>query len=166
MTAMAEQTMESVKRSVTVNATPETAFDVFTSDFDSWWPRSHHIGKTPMTKGIIEARKGGRCYTEHEDGSEVQWGTVLAWEPPRRILLAWQIAAGWQFEPDISKSSEVEVSFTPESGGRTRVDLEHRGFERMASCGDEMRVGVGGEGGWGSLLQTFAAQVEARNRRA
>ena len=162
MTAMAEKTAESVKKSVTVSASPEMTFEIFTADFDSWWPRSHHIGKTPMTKSIIEGRRGGRCYSEHEDGSEVQWGTVIAWEPPRRLLLAWQIAAGWQFEPDLAKSSEVEVRFTPDGEAKTRVDLEHRGFERMASGGEEMRVGVGGEGGWGSLLQTFASRVAAR----
>ena len=57
-----------VRKSVTVKASVERAFEVFTSDFDSWWPRTHHIGKTPMTRGILEGRAGGRCYTEHVDG--------------------------------------------------------------------------------------------------
>ena len=160
MPAMAEQTIEAVRKSITVNADPETAFAIFTADFDSWWPRSHHLGKTPMTKGIIEARKGGRCYTEHEDGSEVDWGTVLAWEPPRRVVLAWQIAADWKCEPDLSKASEVEVRFTPAGAGKTRVDLEHRHFERMTG-GESMRAGVNAEGGWGNLLQMFSARVDA-----
>jgi hypothetical protein len=142
-----------------VSAKPEIAFAVFTADFDSWWPRSHHIGKSPMTKGIIEGRKGGRCYNEQEDGTECDWGTVLAWEPPRRFLIAWQITGNWQYEPDISKSSEVEVRFTPVDDGMTRVDLEHRDFARMVSGAPEMRAGVDAEGGWGPLLQTFAARA-------
>ena len=159
MTAMAENTIEAVKKSITVNTTPEEAFEVFTDDFDSWWPRSHHIGKSPMTKAIIEGRRGGRCYTEQEDGTECDWGLILAWEPPRRVLIAWQIAADWQYQPDLARSSEVEIRFTPEPGGKTRVDLEHRHFERMTSGGLEMRTGVDGEGGWGALLQMFAARV-------
>jgi len=164
MTAMAEQTLEAVRKSVTVSASPEVAFDIFTEDFDSWWPRTHHIGKAPMTKGIIERRVGGRCYTEHEDGSEVDWGTILSWEPPQRLLIAWQIAANWQFEPDLKKSSEVEIRFTPVENDKTRVDLEHRGFERMTAGAAEMRAGVGGEGGWDGLLQLFAARVEQKAR--
>jgi len=166
MTAMTERVLDAVRKSVTVNASPEEAFTIFTEDFDSWWPRSHHIGKTPMTRGIIEGRRGGRCYTEHEDGSEADWGTVLAWDPPRLVLIAWRIAANWQFEPDLEKASEVEVRFTPVEDGVTRVDLEHRNFERMSSGAAEMRTGVGGEGGWGSILQLFAARVEDRTRRA
>ena len=161
MPAMAEQTIEAVRKSVTVNATPETAFDIFTADFDSWWPRSHHLGKTPMTRSVIETRKGGRCYSEHEDGAEVQWGTVLVWEPPQRVVLAWQIAADWKCEPDLSKASEVDIRFTPVAGGKTRVDLEHRNFERMTAGGEAMRAGGGAEGGWGTLLPLFSDRVDA-----
>ena len=161
MPAMAEQTIEAVRKSITVSASPETAFEIFTADFDSWWPRSHHLGKTPMTRGIIEPRQGGRCYTEHEDGAEVDWGTVLVWEPPRRLVFSWQIAADWKCEPDLSKASEVEIRFTPEAGGKTRVDLEHRHFERMAGGGEAMRAGVNAEGGWGSLLKMFSDRVDA-----
>ena len=165
MTAMAENTLDAVRKSVTVNATPKEAFQVFTEDFDSWWPRSHHIGKSPMKKAIIEGHRGGRCYTEQEDGTECDWGSVLAWEPPRRVLIAWQIAANWQFEPDLAKSSEVEIRFTPDGAGKTRVDLAHRHFERMISGAAEMRAGVGGDGGWGGLLQSFATRVEEKTRR-
>lgn len=155
-----------VRKSITVSASPETAFEVFTEDFDSWWPRSHHIGKSPMTRGIIEGRAGGRCYTEQEDGTECDWGSILAWEPPKRILLAWQITGNWEFEPDLAKSSEVEIRFTPVEGGKTKVDLEHRHFERLASGGEAMRTGVNAEGGWGSLLQLYANRVDQMTPRA
>jgi Activator of Hsp90 ATPase homolog 1-like protein len=80
-----------VRKSITVKASVERAFHVFTEEYDLWWPRTHHIGKSQMKKAIIEGRAGGRCYTEQVDGSECDWGTVLVWEPPRRFVMAWQI---------------------------------------------------------------------------
>jgi uncharacterized protein YndB with AHSA1/START domain len=148
-----------LQRSITVRASVERAFNVFTSDFDSWWPRSHHIGKSPMKRAVIEGRVGGRCYSEQEDGTDCPWGSVLEWDPPRRFVFAWQITPEWAFEPDLSKSSEVELRFTPVEGGQTRVDLEHRHFERHGAGGATMRAGVGAPGGWGTLLDLFAERL-------
>ena len=145
-----------VNKSVTVKAGLEHAFKVFTEGFDTWWPRGHHIGKKPLQKAVIEPRAGGRCFGREADGNECQWGTVTAWEPPNRLVLAWQIDPNWQFEPDISKASEVEVRFTAESAGVTRVDLEHRHFERHGKDADKVRIPVSGVGGWQTLLQIFA----------
>lgn len=150
----------SVKRSVTVKAGVERAFRVFTEEFDSWWPREHHIGDAPMKRSLIEGAVGGRCYAEHVDGGESVWGRVLVWEPPRRLVIAWLINAKWKHEPDAAKTSEVEVLFTPVGKGETRVDLEHRLFSRMGPDGEKMREGVGAEGGWGTLLEMFAKKAE------
>jgi hypothetical protein len=95
-----------VRQSVTVKTGVDRAFRVFTAEFDSWWPRSHHIGKSPMTKAIIEPFVGGRCYSEQEDGAECAWGQVTAWEPPHRFVFAWQITHEWGFEPDLAKSRQ------------------------------------------------------------
>lgn len=155
-----ESTATPVRQSVTVRAAPAAAFAIFTEDFDSWWPRSHHIGRSPMKKAFVEGRAGGRCYTLQEDGTECDWGTVLVWEPPRRLVLAWQISAGWQYEPDLAKSSEVEVQFAALADGRTRVDLEHRGFERMGPTGDAMRSAVDSPNGWTGTLALYVARVD------
>jgi uncharacterized protein YndB with AHSA1/START domain len=149
----------SVHQSITVAATPEHAFRVFTDDFDSWWPRSHHIGSSPMTRAVIEGSVGGRCYSSQEDGKDCPWGQVLVWEPPHRLVLAWQVTHEWGFEPDVARASEVEVRFTDVGAGRTRVDLEHRLFERMGPHSDVVRQAVDAPGGWGSLLELYAAQI-------
>jgi uncharacterized protein YndB with AHSA1/START domain len=149
-----------VRKSITVKVSVERAFDVFTAGFDRWWPRSHHIGKVPMKRAIIEGRVGGRCYTEQTDGTECDWGEITSWEPPRRLVMAWKITAEWQYEPDLAKSSEVEVRFTPVGDGSTRVDLEHRNFERMGAGWETMRGMVDSEGGWGGLMQMFATEAE------
>jgi uncharacterized protein YndB with AHSA1/START domain/uncharacterized damage-inducible protein DinB len=155
MTMTTEQTT-AVQKSVTVKADVEHAFNVFTAGFDTWWPRSHHIGKKPLQKAVIEPRVGGRCVGREADGNECQWGTVMAWEPPRRLVVAWHIAANFQVvDLDPSRSSEVEIRFTPEPGGMTRVDLEHRHLDRHGSDADKLRTAVAGPGGWGGLLQMF-----------
>jgi len=160
MTTSVEQTIDApVRKSITVNANPDRAFHVFTPEFDTWWPRTHHIGKAPMKKAILQGVVGGRCYTEQTDGTDCDWGTVLVWDPPHRFVLAWQIDGQWQYQPDLAKSSEVEVSFTPGPDGSTRVDLEHRHLSRHGADADAVRKGVDSPNGWGGLLQLFAAQV-------
>jgi uncharacterized protein YndB with AHSA1/START domain len=144
-----------------VKASAERAFQVFTNEIDSWWPRSHNIGKGIMKQTRIEGRAGGRCYSEQTDGTECDWGRVLVWEPPRRFVMAWQIDPQWQYEPDLAKSSEVEVRFTPQEGGATRVDLEHRYFQRHGAGADAMRTAVDSQGGWTGLLQSYAARMES-----
>lgn len=161
MTVPAEQAADAVHKSVTVAASVERAFEVFTTGFDRWWPRGHHIGKWKLARAVIEPGVGGRCYGEEEDGTRCPWGTILVWEPPHRFAFAWQITGAWQYEPDLARSSEVEVRFTPAGPGMTRVDLEHRHFERHGGGGAAMRAGVSAEGGWGSLLALYAAEVEA-----
>jgi len=147
-----------VRKSIHVEASPEVAFAVFTDDYDSWWPRTHHIGKSPMKKAIIEGRAGGRCYTQQVDGTDCDWGTVLAWEPPHRLVIAWQITHEWGYQPDLAQSSEVEVRFTAEGSG-TRVDLEHRHLERHGAGAAAMRTAVDSPNGWSGLLQLFADRV-------
>jgi hypothetical protein len=63
-----------VRKSITVKAPAEHAFRVFTEGIDTWWPRTHHIGKVPMKKTIIEGRTGARCYSEQTDGSDMRLG--------------------------------------------------------------------------------------------
>jgi uncharacterized protein YndB with AHSA1/START domain/uncharacterized damage-inducible protein DinB len=155
MTTTTEHTT-AVQRSVTVKADVEHAFKVFTEGFDTWWPRSHHVGKKPLQKAVIEPHAGGRCIGREADGVECQWGTVLAWEPPQRLVLAWHIAPNFQVvDLDRAKSSEVEIRFTPQPDGTTRVDLEHRHLERHGADFEKLRTSVAGPGGWGGLLQMF-----------
>jgi uncharacterized protein YndB with AHSA1/START domain len=148
-----------VLKTITVKAGVEKAFRVFTEGFDSWWPRTHHIGKSPMTRGVIEGRVGGRCYSEQEDGTECDWAQILEWDPPHRFVMAWKVTPQWGYEPDVAKSSEVEVRFTT-VGDSTRVDLEHRHFDRHGVGADTMRAQVDSAGGWGTLLEMFRNEAE------
>ena len=147
-----------VRKSIVVKATPAQAFDAFSARIDRWWPKSHGIGATPVRESIIEPFVGGRWYTRCEDGSDVTVGHVRAWEPGRRLVFSWEISADWKPDARIACASEVEVTFTAEAGDQTRVDLEHRDFERMTAPGGEtMRKAV--DGGWPALLALFAQEA-------
>ena len=165
MDTTTQAAVAAVRKSITVQADVQRAFEVFTAEFDMWWPRSHHIGKSPMKKAIVEGRAGGRLYSEQVDGTGCDWGTVLVWEPPHRFVWAWQISAQWQFEPDLTKASEVEVRFTAEPGGKTRVDLEHRHLERHGMDAAAVRTAIDSPNGWGTLLQMFAETVDRGSSR-
>jgi uncharacterized protein YndB with AHSA1/START domain len=146
-----------VRKTVTVDASPQVAFRVFTDGFDRWWPRTHSIGESPLKCAVIEPRLGGRWYGKLENGAEAEWGDVLAWHPPARLLLAWRIGADWQYDPNLL--TEVEVTFVPE-GAATRVTLEHRLLENMGAAGEGARASFDSDGGWGMLLGRFAEETK------
>jgi uncharacterized protein YndB with AHSA1/START domain len=143
-----------VRKSVVVDASPAEAFDFFTGQLDRWWPKSHHIGNTAVVQSLIEPFVGGRWYSKHEDGAEVVVGHVVVWLPGERLVVTWEISGEWKPEPRLALASEVEVRFIAESVARTRVELEHRGFERMESGGQAMRDGV--DNGWPEILNGYA----------
>jgi len=153
-----------VRKSVVVEASPSQAFVVFTSGIDRWWPKSHGIGATPLRESIIEPFVGGRWYTRHDDGSDVVIGHVRVWQPAERLVVSWEVSADWKPDPRPAVSSEVEVRFTAEPGGRTRVELEHRNFERMGTAGEKMRKDV--DGGWPQLLDLYAKEASRQERNS
>jgi uncharacterized protein YndB with AHSA1/START domain len=142
-----------VRKSILVKAEPARAFEVFTAGISRWWPGSHSIGTSPQKEVVMEPKVGGRWFERGEDGSECQWGQVLAWEPPSRVVLAWQIDAQWRFDPHLV--TEVEVRFIPE-GQATRVELEHRNLERYGVQSEAVRATYDSPGGWSGLLEGFA----------
>ena len=156
MASVADTTNAPVRKTISVKTNVERAFTVFTEGFDSWWPRSHKLFEADLQTAIIEPKAGGRCYQRAVDGAECDWGKVTVWEPPRRLIIAWQLDGKWQYDPDLSHASEVEVTFTADAGGLTRVDLEHRHFERHGASAGAVRTGVDSPMGWGDLLQTYA----------
>ena len=148
-----------VRKTIVVHAPVEDAFEVFTEDVDSWWPRTHHIGKVPMRRIVIEGKPGGRCYSEQVDDTECDWGRVLTWEPPNRVVLAWQITHEWGYQPDLSQASEVDVRFIPIGSASTRVELEHRYFERHGAGAESMRTSVDAPNGWTAIMSLYADRL-------
>jgi len=148
-----------VRKTLLVAATPERAFDVFTKQMSSWWPlATHHISKVDAKEAVVEPFVGGRWFERGVDGSECSWGKVLAWDPPRRLVLSWDINADWQSDPTLG--TEVEVRFTSEDG-KTRVDLEHRLLHKFGPRAQEMAAIFESPGGWGGMLEAYAQRAAA-----
>ncbi|RWK60064.1 SRPBCC family protein [Mesorhizobium sp.] len=146
----------SVKQSIVVEAPIERAFKVFTEEFGSFKPPEHNMLAVPIAETVFERRVGGYLYDRGTDGSECRWARVLAYEPPSRVLLSWDISPQWQIETDPDKTSEWEVRFTSETAERTRVELEHRNLERHGQGWESERDGVASDQGWPLYLKRFA----------
>jgi uncharacterized protein YndB with AHSA1/START domain len=148
-----------VKHSIVVEAPIERAFKVFTEQFGNFKPREHNLLKAEIAETVFERRVGGYLYDRGIDGTECRWARVLAYEPPSRVLLSWDISPQWQIETDPNKASEWEVRFTPEGDRRTRVDLEHRHLERHGAGWESVRDGIDSDQGWPLYLKRFAHVV-------
>jgi len=150
-------TIAPVKKSVLLRVPQARAFEVFTAGLDRWWPKGHHIGPAEPKQVLIEPRIGGRWFERTADGVETAVGHVLIWEPPQRFAISWEINGEWKSDP--GRGSEVEVRFIAESAERTRVELEHRLFERIGvEAGTKMHDSV--ERGWPGILELFKTSVE------
>ena len=146
-----------VSKSVTVAASLAVAFDVFVEH--RWWPvTTHHIAETPGVTAVLEPFAGGRWYEVDAAGVETDWGRVLAWQPPYRILLTWQVDPDWRYTADPELGSEIEITFTEVEPGSTRVDLTHRHLQRYGEQTERMRRILDEKGG--DPLDAFAAFVQ------
>ena len=150
-----------VRKSVRVQAAPQRAFDVFTGEMARWWPlETHHIASKPAVDVVVEPREGGRWFERAEDGSECDWGRVLVWEPPHRVVLTFEMSPQWKH--DEAYPTQVEIRFEAD-GDETRVELEHRRLDLYGDSAAEMREQYAGESGWSGMLDSYAAVAgEAR----
>ena len=146
----------SIRTTVVVEAPIERAFRVFTEDFGSFKPPEHNMLAVEIAETVFEPRVGGHLYDRGVDGSECRWARVLAYEPPHRVVISWDISPQWQIETNLEKTSEVEVRFISEAPETTRVELEHRNLDRHGEGWEGLRDGVDSEGGWPLYLAKFA----------
>jgi len=142
--------IEVVRKVVTVDCAVEEAFRVFTEDAMSWWPVATHSIHETVREIVFEPREGGEVYEVSTAGEKGHWATVTGWDPPARLVLAWNILE----RP--GEQTEVEVRFTPEGDG-TRVELEHRGWEAVAEAAAEKRADY--DTGWGHVLGRYEARL-------
>jgi uncharacterized protein YndB with AHSA1/START domain len=159
---MSTQTRETtVQAQIVVDAPLERAFSVFTEGFGSFKPPEHNLLVVEIAETVFEPRVGGYLYDRGVDGSECRWARVLAYDPPHRVVLSWDISPQWQLETDLEKTSEWEVRFFAEAPDRTRVEVEHRDLERHGPGWEGVRDGVAESAGWPLYLRRFAEVVQS-----
>jgi uncharacterized protein YndB with AHSA1/START domain len=144
-------------RTVVVKAAPARAFELYVTHMEQWWPKGQTVGKSPHVAIVLEPRVGGQWFERDADGTQTHWGKVLAWEPPARLLLGWQINSQWSYDPDFV--TEVELTFAPAEGGGTLITLEHRNLERFGADAARHAERLGG--GWPKHLAKFAEYANA-----
>ncbi|MFD2763889.1 SRPBCC family protein [Micromonospora eburnea] len=141
-----------------VPASAERAFAVFTGSLTDWWvPEYTWSGPAALAELGVEPRAGGMLYEIGPYGFRSDWGRVLTWDPPRRFVFSWQIGPDRVPVPDPAQASEVEVLFLPEGPTRTRVEVEHRHFDRHGAAAEGYRKAL--TAGWHELLCRYLATV-------
>jgi uncharacterized protein YndB with AHSA1/START domain len=156
---MTQQTVPSILKTITVRASQERAFTVYAEGMGTWWPKEHHIGAADLADVVVEPKEGGRMYERGVDGSECDWGQVLVYDPPQRIVYTWNLQGDWTYDADIAHASEIELRFIAEGPDTTRVELEHRLFERHGDGAKAVHDGVDSPDGWSYTLRCYADVV-------
>jgi uncharacterized protein YndB with AHSA1/START domain len=140
--------IEPLRLSFEVACPPDRAFRVWTERTTAWWPLSHTVTVEPGLDVIFEPLAGGRIFERTPSGVEHDWGRITVWDPPRRL------AYSWHLRQDRADATEVEITFTGRDGA-TKVDIEHRGWERLGARGPGRRDA--NRAGWAGLLPHFEA---------
>ena len=148
-----------VRHEVVVGLPREEAFWMF-ADLDRIKPREHNMLAVPIEQTVLEQRAGGDVYDRGVDGSICRWGRVMSFDPPHSMAFSWDIGPDWQVATDLTRTSEVEVTFESEGERRTRVTLVHRHIERHGQGWESMRDGVDADDGWPLYLARYRALAD------
>jgi uncharacterized protein YndB with AHSA1/START domain len=131
---------------------PVHAFEVWTERFSVWWPKSHRVSGDPDASVCMEPGLGGRIFERTSDGTEIDWGEITEWEPPRRLGYLWHIRR------DRADATDVSITFTDLGNGTTRIDIEHSGWERLGLEGSDWRTA--NEQAWTGLMPSYLAALD------
>jgi uncharacterized protein YndB with AHSA1/START domain len=149
-----------VRQATTVRSEIGHTFEVFVSSIGVWWPVQPFSAGGERVVGVtVEPRLHGRVYETWADGTVVEWGRLLAWEPPRRIAMTWT---------STPVTTEVELTFAALGPALTRVEVEHRGWEALseAQLSEDCALPGGYASGayatgWARILTNLAAAAES-----
>jgi DinB superfamily/Activator of Hsp90 ATPase homolog 1-like protein len=153
-----------VKRTLHVNVPIDFAFQTLTQKMGTWWPATHHIGKTPFAEIVVEPHAGGRWFERDAAGAECQWGKVLLWDPPKQLVVSWHLQGDFQYDPDMARASEVSFEFIAEGPEATRLEFEHRHIERHGDTWEKLFAGVNSPGGWTAVLGEFECLASGKRK--
>jgi len=145
-----------LRMSFDVDCSAEHAFAVWTTGIGMWWPADHTVTGEAGLDVVMQSGVGGRIYERTPAGVEHDWGEVTVWNPPTRLVYLWHLRR------DRSDATEVEIRFVAAASGMTRIEIEHRGWERLGSAADQWRDQ--NRAGWQTLLPHFQAMIAKGDR--
>lgn len=144
--------IEPIRLAFDVATRPDHAFAVWTERIGQWWPADHTVTGEAGLEVTLERRAGGRIFERTATGEEHDWGEVTVWDPPTRFGYLWHLRR------DRADATDVEFRFIDRGDGTTRVEIEHRGWEKLGADGESWRDR--NHGGWATLLPHFVAAAE------
>ncbi len=150
---------DTIHRTLRVDVTAAHAFAVFTGGLATWWPPEYTWAGEVLDTIAIEPRQGGRCFERGPYGFQCDWGRVLVWDPPHKLVFTWQISPRREPQPDPAKASEVEVRFIAEAASTTRVEFEHRNLACHGEEAEAYRAALDSPEGWTYILDRYLAAV-------
>lgn len=148
--------IEPIRLTFDVDCSVDDAFAVWTGRIGQWWPKDHTVSTEKDLTVVLEGRPGGRIFERRSSGVEHDWGAVTIWEPPSRLGYTWHL------NRDRSDATDVEIRFVPRGEQATRVEIEHRGWERLGADGESWRDR--NRGGWTTLLPHYVAATVQTSR--
>ena len=144
-------TPEPLRLSFDVACSADHAFGVWTSRISTWWPPDHTVtGNAEQV--VLQGDVGGRIYERTADGAEHDWGEVTVWQPPTRLAYLWHLGTSR------SNATEVDIRFVAVGDQATRVEIEHRGWERLGQAAGSRRER--NVAGWEAVLPRFKAAAD------
>lgn len=146
--------IEPIRLAFDVDCPVEHAFETWTGRIGQWWPLDHTVSAEPGLTVVLEGRLGGRIFERETGGREHDWGEVTIWEPPTRLAYTWHL------NRDRSDATQVEIHFVAQGGMVTRIEIEHRDWERLGAEAEAWRGR--NLGGWSTLLPHYRAAVLSR----
>lgn len=150
-----------IQQHLTVPVSADQAFEVFVKELNSWWPKEYTWAGEELDRIAIEPNENGRCFERGPHGFECDWGRVLEYSPPHRIVFTWQIGPDRVPQPSAEKASEIEVLFESEDN-RTGVTFIHRNFEKHGEGAEVYKEALGSPQGWPYILNNFKEAISNR----
>lgn len=158
-----ETSIDPIIYSIEVNASPQETFDLFVDKFASWYPKAYTWSGEKLDTIEIGTHEGGRCFERGPHHFEADWGRVLAYRPPERLVFSWQISYNRVPLPDPAQASEIEVVFTgTEDEQLTEITLRHYKFEQHGEDRAKYREALASPEGWPYILNLFKKFTDER----
>lgn len=148
-----------VVKTVDIKRPARDAFRLFTDEISAWWPlKTHTRAKDALgqksVRVTIEPRVGGRVYETLQDGEQLEWGEVLAYNPGRLFSMEWHLGR------PAEQATEVSVRFEARDESSCRVTLTHENWERMGDEAEKMRNAY--DNGWVAVFEKGFAEFAGR----